>query len=213
MSWKSNPANIGDKRGSLTVVEVWGHGHTGSPAMVKVQCVCGTTKDLKVVRFYERLSCGCGLTPKAIERNKRLVSRTERFYRARKVSKAEGAARSCFQYIRRAANKRGHVWKLTFEEFHILSLSNCFYCGDPPSQLYRVGGNQKQSVGTKDTGGIAEFYRNGIDRMDNEQGYTLENSVSCCKVCNFMKNTMPVDGFYHHIDKIQKFRELQKIQQ
>lgn len=28
---------------------------------------------------------------------------------------------------------------------------------------------------------------NGIDRIDNDKGYTLENSVSCCMDCNFEK--------------------------
>jgi hypothetical protein len=31
---------------------------------------------------------------------------------------------------------------------------------------------------------------NGIDRMDNTRGYTVENCVGCCGTCNFMKGSM-----------------------
>lgn len=36
---------------------------------------------------------------------------------------------------------------------------------------------------------------NGIDRIDNAKGYTIENSVTCCKRCNFAKRNMSYDEF------------------
>lgn len=35
----------------------------------------------------------------------------------------------------------------------------------------------------------------GIDRIDNSIGYISNNIVSCCKVCNVMKNKYSVDNF------------------
>lgn len=37
---------------------------------------------------------------------------------------------------------------------------------------------------------------NGIDRVDSSKGYTVENSVACCKYCNTAKNTMTESEFY-----------------
>lgn len=65
---------------------------------------------------------------------------------------------------------------LTNSEFLLLIDGNCFYC------------NKEKS--------------NGIDRVDNEKDYTLDNSVSCCKICNFMKNNYTNKFFIDHINKI-----------
>jgi hypothetical protein len=36
---------------------------------------------------------------------------------------------------------------------------------------------------------------NGIDRVDNSKGYTPENTVPCCKICNKIKGTGDVQTF------------------
>lgn len=38
-------------------------------------------------------------------------------------------------------------------------------------------------------------HRNGIDRINNKEGYTLDNCRSCCADCNFMKKDMDHDDF------------------
>lgn len=42
----------------------------------------------------------------------------------------------------------------------------------------------------------------GIDRLDSKKGYTKENCVACCKICNIMKNKFPIDLFIDKINKI-----------
>ena len=37
--------------------------------------------------------------------------------------------------------------------------------------------------------------RNGVDRTDNDIGYTLDNCVPCCSECNYMKNSFPLGVF------------------
>ena len=44
-----------------------------------------------------------------------------------------------------------------------------------------------------------------IDRVDSDRGYTKENSVTCCKYCNFAKHTMSEDDFYKWIRKVYEF--------
>lgn len=34
-----------------------------------------------------------------------------------------------------------------------------------------------------------ELTYNGIDRLDNSKGYTIDNSVACCSKCNIAKGT------------------------
>ena len=51
-----------------------------------------------------------------------------------------------------------------FDEFSSLVDKECYYC-----HYYK-----KEEV-------------NGIDRVDNTKGYTKENSVSCCEMCNRIK--------------------------
>ncbi len=40
-----------------------------------------------------------------------------------------------------------------------------------------------------------DFVYNGIDRLDNALGYTLDNCVPCCKRCNQAKNNMGLKEF------------------
>ena len=66
--------------------------------------------------------------------------------------------------------------ELTFEQFQELINSKCSYC---------------------DTDNCR-----GVDRMDSDISYTLQNSVPCCKICNTMKNDMSNEAFVNHIKKL-----------
>lgn len=74
------------------------------------------------------------------------------------------------------AEKLDVDYKLSREQFEQLVSESCRYCGGEP--------------------------RNGIDRLDSSLGYTLENCVPCCKVCNYMKRKMSVMDFIEHARKI-----------
>lgn len=69
-------------------------------------------------------------------------------------------------------------FKLTKKEFDNLIIKNCYYCKSIPSKY------------------------SGIDRLDNNKGYNLENCVACCTTCNFMKHNLNYDDFILHIKKI-----------
>ena len=45
----------------------------------------------------------------------------------------------------------------------------------------------------------------GLDRINNEKGYTEENSAPCCKTCNFMKKAMTKEEFINHIIRINDY--------
>jgi hypothetical protein len=44
----------------------------------------------------------------------------------------------------------------------------------------------------------------GIDRMDSSKGYTLDNSVACCSMCNYMKNVYTKEMFINQCIVIAK---------
>lgn len=45
---------------------------------------------------------------------------------------------------------------------------------------------------------------NGIDRVDNNKGYTLNNCVPCCKTCNQAKHRLSQEYFIEWVEKIYK---------
>lgn len=90
-----------------------------------------------------------------------------------------------------SAKIRGIDWQLSYEEFLTLVLNKCAYCGEMPSQ--------------RTINGRFNIIVNGIDRIDSNRGYTIDNCTSCCTKCNYMKNTLSVNDFFDHINKIYKY--------
>ena len=84
-----------------------------------------------------------------------------------------------FKYYsyRKEARLRSHVFELTFEQFMSYWQKSCFYCGD--------------SIVTV-----------GLDRVDNLKGYTLDNIVPCCAICNKMKRDLQKDDFFQRCKRI-----------
>jgi hypothetical protein len=81
-------------------------------------------------------------------------------------------------YLTRA-NKKQLSFELSVEEFNNIRSQSCKYCGSTN--------------------------RIGIDRLNNTEGYTLENAVPCCVKCNMMKYTYSCEEFLTHVTKIYKY--------
>jgi len=47
---------------------------------------------------------------------------------------------------------------------------------------------------------------NGVDRVDSKKQYIIENCVSACTLCNFLKHVMPVDLFFRRIEHILTYQ-------
>jgi hypothetical protein len=77
------------------------------------------------------------------------------------------------------AIKRGLVFELTIDEFNSFWNTNCSYCNEPIQGV-------------------------GIDRKDNNIGYTKENCIPCCTICNFMKHTLSHEDFVNKCLQISK---------
>ncbi len=50
------------------------------------------------------------------------------------------------------------------------------------------------------------FKYNGVDRIDNAIGYTKENCVPCCAICNNSKSTLSLKDWLEWIERISTFQ-------
>jgi len=91
------------------------------------------------------------------------------------------------------AKNRGYEFKLSRKEFRDIISKNCFYCNEEPSPVSRRK-NRFNGI----------YIGNGIDRVDNNKGYTLDNCVSCCTMCNQLKKNYSLTDFLEKITKIYK---------
>lgn len=90
---------------------------------------------------------------------------------------------------KRGAIKRSLEFILTREEFEQIINKPCYYCNSLP-----VLRNINKNV----------LICNGIDRENNNEGYSQKNCLPCCKICNIMKSNLSRDDFIEHCKKISK---------
>ncbi len=127
--------------------------------------------------------CDCGGKTEVSINNLRRVKHTRSCGCLKKFSKGRASARAVLAKYKVEARNRNLRWALTDEEAANLFGGNCFYCDAPPANVHRpVDGN-------------GSFTYSGIDRVDNNKGYSLENCVSCCIICNRAKQQLSVDEF------------------
>lgn len=100
-----------------------------------------------------------------------------------------------YSAYKRNALKRNLEFNITKDNFIKLTKLNCEYCEKEPSQLYRM----KSTISTEPS-----LLYNGIDRKNNNKGYTLDNCKPCCKTCNFAKNNLSYDEFIDWLSRIVK---------
>ena len=98
------------------------------------------------------------------------------------------------------AKKRKLEWGLSKEDFLFLITQSCHYCGASPTNP-KINLDALNTFGTKryPTGTIPH---NGIDRIDNDKGYTIRNTVPCCKNCNWGKGTKTIHQFKDWIRQV-----------
>lgn len=70
-----------------------------------------------------------------------------------------------FGRSQRCAKRRNLEWTISFEDFCLLIVLPCHYCG----------------ATTIHNG-------SGLDRIDNSKGYTLENVIPCCPPHNYLRH-------------------------
>jgi len=89
------------------------------------------------------------------------------------------------------AKRRNLYFNLTQVQVFELLLNNCAYCN--------LSANPNNN------------YYNGIDRIDNNKGYEVNNCVSCCFTCNRAKGALSLIDFIEWIHKIKSNNSIYKI--
>jgi len=83
----------------------------------------------------------------------------------------------------RNANLKNLEFTISFEDYSNVVTKECHYCAL-----------------------IQEKGFNGIDRKDQSVGYIVDNCVSCCKMCNYMKGSTCDEVFIKRVEHILTFQ-------
>ena len=110
----------------------------------------------------------------AAKRNKEACT-VYRKKQAQKPKKPMSVKARYNMYTKRAASK-GIAFAFSLKMFELATSMKCYYCNTPNA--------------------------GGLDRINSAGGYTKDNTVPCCRVCNMMKYTNGPKVFIEHIHKI-----------
>jgi len=152
-------------------------------------CDCGKTKNVSGTCLQQgRIkSCGC-------LRKETCTLRVSLNSEINTLNTGDAAFNQLYATYCNNAHIKGREFTITKEQFKEFTTSNCIYCGDGP-----------KSIGKSSTEKTGVYLYNGIDRVDNNLGYTLGNCVTCCKTCNWMKRVQTQEEFYESCCKVVNY--------
>jgi phage pi2 protein 07 len=139
------------------------------------KCDCGKEKSINHYSLCKEKTLSCGCLQREIN--------------IQKSHRPEAGFNKVYRSYTHRARKEGKLFSLNPNDFFRLTQENCNYCNTPPSQISKT---------------MTPFIYNGIDRIDSNLGYTIENCVPCCKICNYAKGSMTVEQFKVWIMKVFK---------
>lgn len=149
-------------------------------------CSCGNTKSIIRDSLISKkiISCGCAISK----------ARTKA---AKERLKTKDPSQIIYLYTQTKGNAKYRNLEFNLEKdiFKKLILSNCHYCGTPPSNFC----NPKNYYGS--------IYYNGLDRKDSSKGYTEENTVTSCYICNRAKMDLSYKEFKDYIKRLIKYND------
>jgi len=171
----------GDKINRLFLTKV-SHTDGRSRRHFLCKCDCGSEKVIQasLISSGNTKSCGC-------------LSRENHDRRQKEAQRTKQSAKTAIHLgYKRHAVDRGFCFELSKNELIDISQNDCYYCGSKPMNLKKTKNDK-----------IGLLY-NGIDRINNKEGYSEENCVPCCKICNNAKSDMPLEEFISWITRAYK---------
>ena len=100
----------------------------------------------------------------------------------------KSSAHKIYSQYKHKAIKRNLEFTLSFNDAVQLFKDSCHYCKQEPSNIRNIRNSK--------------FIYNGIDRVNNSKGYTSDNCVSCCRICNSAKNDLTIDEFKQWVGRV-----------
>lgn len=176
----------GQKFGRLTVIE-FSHIDKRGNACWLCKCDCGNKKIINNANFKNGNTKSCGCLQKEVIR---------KLGKKQKLPKSVAACNYVIDHHKNNAKRRNIEQALTDEQIIALHKENCYYCGASPS-------NTSSPMGCN-----GSYTYSGIDRIDNDKGYMIDNVVPCCAVCNRAKGTKTYDEFMNWLNQIHSHLSL-----
>lgn len=169
------------------------------------ECICGNIVEKRGDRVSEKYlqHCGCKGIKKCENRKPYTYSIQERekALEPKNLTECEifnlekTLLISLYKEYIKSASKRDYNWELCIEEFKSIIVQKCKYCNSPPMQIQKH--NRKLIVNYEG------LLYNGIDRIDNNIGYTSDNVIPCCGWCNRAKGVRKYSEMIMYIERIK----------
>lgn len=181
---------IGEKFGKLLVVSFSHYNSKYRYNYWNCICECGknTTQPTASLRRkkHPTESCGCYRKERAS------------LLKPWRTTHQEGDATSwsLFLTYKRSEKDRGIKFNIGYEDFKKLTSKPCYYCRIKPFAIHK-----KQNTN-------GDYVYNGLDRIDSDENYELDNVVPCCKNCNYAKRLMSSFEFSDWVRRVYKIFEL-----
>ena len=145
---------------------------------------------IKDHKSYWLCLCDCGNT-KVISRYSLIGGATQTCGCSKKENRKDDYKEAIYKLLYRGYRKNSkNEFELTLEEFKFFLGKPCKYCGKSSSNVLNYRGIKNTLLKVK---------YNGIDRVDSSKGYTMDNCVTCCYRCNYMKSNMSTEEFLDQI--------------
>lgn len=141
------------------------------------------------VKTYWLCKCDCGII-REIYANSLISGKSKSCHCIKRRPYGEASKRNIFSCYVSKAKRKKLEFTITEDQFGEITKQNCYYCNSKPSNVHY---NKKMH---------GEYIYNGIDRIDNKEGYIIKNCVSCCKNCNLAKRELTQTDFFDMIKKI-----------
>jgi 5-methylcytosine-specific restriction endonuclease McrA len=176
---------LGMRFGFLSVLKITDERSNNGSIIWECKCICGTICYIPSKNLIAGASKSCGCK-RAQNKNSTIGL----------LSEDDRATKRILNSYKRNAKRRNIEWKLSYDEFSSLISKDCHYCGVSPNK----------TVVIKRTDNTIIFNYNGIDRLDSNSDYTIQNCVTCCWVCNRAKLDMSYSAWVKWIDQLIKFQ-------
>ena len=150
------------------------------------KCECGNIKSIRLSSLEEGGSESCS----SRECKSRVIKMHGLINPRRMVDRVQVLINIEYSIYKSQAKHSKREFCLSKETFAALITSNCHYCLDIPNRLL------------SDTFSKTTMFTHGVDRVDSNCGYTIQNCVPCCSICNRMKNDLSTQVFRTHVAKV-----------
>lgn len=147
----------------------------------KCQCECGTVKEVSGTSLKSGRSQSCGCYKREALRERMVIEFGESNFN------------TMYYRYKHDAKRRGLSFTLNKNEFRELTQQACYYCGTGLGEMNLRGDEAN-----------GKYIGNGIDRKNNDLGYTKDNCVPCCSECNYAKGTRTVQEFVLWIERVAR---------